>query len=1372
MKTGCLCLCIVCLAGFVAQAKILYVDDDNYNPAYETADDYIAAGFDGSTEAKAFGTIQAALDKTTSGTPTARNEVIVLPGVYDKGFVHVTYGTPAVDCGNFRVKMTGSYVTLRSRDGKEVTHIVGAKDPETADGRGPNAIAGIANYWVRGSMVQGFTIRDCAVQDATTDDSDATKCRGAAVHTMTPDAMQYVADCVISNCVSKRGIVQRGCFFRTLFCDNTSIAGIAQQAELYSCILTGNGRKQKGDVCTAGGSYLVNCTIVGNGTGYATTAISDICNSIVLMSGNGAANSIAEKFATGCGNVSPRTHSDEQLIAPMFGDFRVLKGAAAETAGDPRFLDAAKFPHVAQDWFPRDELYKDFYGNPIPTDGETVMAGAIQQTATPAGGALRLTMTQSSVPELEVNGHLVVSKENYAYPTTYPVQWSVKPRQLAANRFFRGVEGEGYDRAVPGQTDETAWLMPPPAVTSVATAEVVTVTYPKVYVDDANGNDETADGTEAHPFQTIQGALLATNEATVMVKPGWYDKGGYFFHGISNRVCIADGTFGHTKFAIVSTDGPEKTFIVGAADPDYANDPDAPGCGPKAVRCVNFYTGQKPLLRGFTLVNGHTGRVNADSAYHGAAINVSAGASQFFADLVISNCTAHTSIMNGGTLVRSRMRDSHSHTYGLHLANARACEFSGITAKDSFFAGNTRFQSHVSLFGVDTGTTIFNSQFLYNSIIYGGFNGGSVHYGNSLFWNWSKYVDGMKDVIREPPFCLDPAAGDFRILTGSPAVGAGVVPTDENYANYYKYAQGDVENKPLVFTNGRPTVGARQTAVPGVGVYVTAASGGLEAVGATLGAETVLPAGASVTVGMAASGDRPCPGFTLNGVTNLFENGAARTFTCGVDWSDGVYQLEAVYAPHWYVNPNGSDVNNGFTAATPLRTLAAACAKAVAGDTVHAAPGTYAEGEVLALSSHAIPSRVYVKTDVTLVGDEGPEKTVIRGELDTETPDVLEDERLAQFACGPKAMRCAYVGTRGLLKGFTITGGRTRGSVEGYHHYSDDYSGGGVLGTGDQSQVVDCIISNNVAYRGGGARYVYLKKCRVSGNSGLYMCGSAGESSAFGCVFDRNFGGGIYQFGKLDDCTFANDLDLWGKNVTYPFTTETSLLKEDGTGPHVRNCAVRGTVPDYQPQYRVYANTYATAMNVAQPSDPALTIVSVSALGLGDDLRPSVPGSVLLDRADTSLDLAGADYATDASGFQRVMNGARDVGALEGDWRAAYAADIARPRAFSVTAASANVVETDAKTVRVPNGETLSARWTNAKDAERERQVTVRLTGVGALTVTLNGELLRTVTAEGETTFAFSNAFVANDLTFAYAGEGSAEIVSSRTNIGQLILLR
>ncbi len=124
-------------------------------------------------------------------------------------------------------------------------------------------------------------------------------------------------------------------------------------------------------------------------------------------------------------------------------------------------------------------------------------------------------------------------------------------------------------------------------------------------------------------------------------------------------------------------------------------------------------------------------------------------------------------------------------------------------------------------------------------------------------------------------------------------------------------------------------------------------------------------------------------------------------------------------------------------------------------------------------STPTLYSRVVVPEGVILESSEGPEATVIMGKA----ADVDDDE----WHNGVGALRCAIVEKNAVLRGFTLTGGRTLGNASGTSE-SDDNRGGGVYARNATSAVIgNCIITNHVSTRGGGGfMRVYRKRRLVS----------------------------------------------------------------------------------------------------------------------------------------------------------------------------------------------------------------------------------------------------------------------------------------------------
>ena len=134
-----------------AMAKDVYVDDDNYNESYADSAAYIAAGYDGTTPEKAFGTIQDAIEASTT---VANDTILVCPGIYDKGGRKLSWsGTD--NAGYCRVLATKK-LTIKSTEGATKTHIVGSA-ADSASGTPPYRCFGQYNNT---TTLIDFTLRD------------------------------------------------------------------------------------------------------------------------------------------------------------------------------------------------------------------------------------------------------------------------------------------------------------------------------------------------------------------------------------------------------------------------------------------------------------------------------------------------------------------------------------------------------------------------------------------------------------------------------------------------------------------------------------------------------------------------------------------------------------------------------------------------------------------------------------------------------------------------------------------------------------------------------------------------------------------------------------------------------------------------------------------------------------------------------------------------------------------------------------------------------------------------------------------------------------------------------------------------------------
>jgi hypothetical protein len=170
------------------------------------------------------------------------------------------------------------------------------------------------------------------------------------------------------------------------------------------------------------------------------------------------------------------------------------------------------------------------------------------------------------------------------------------------------------------------------------------------------------------------------------------------------------------------------------------------------------------------------------------------------------------------------------------------------------------------------------------------------------------------------------------------------------------------------------------------------------------------------------------------------------------------------------------------------------------------------------------------------------------------------------------------------------------------------------------------------------------------------------------------------------------------------------------------------------------------------------------------ELRPVIGANVAVDAAIPEL-LAEANGDFDLTGMRRVMNGRRDIGALEADWRDIYTTDIARTRRFTVVDVSSNVVESASGTVTVNPGQWMAAQWAGTEGRQMRRQVSFRVVS-GILTVTVNGEQFEFEASESVQTLTFVNSLALNELTFVCSDTACAELLSASRIMGTVVSIR
>ena len=1319
-----------------ASAGTWYVDDDNYGKP----------DLDGKTESSAFGTIQDALDNPALQTD---DTVLVLPGVY-------TNGVKATVDVLTRVVVDKS-VKIVSKEGKSVTHIVGAPDPSTGS-CGPKAVRCIGiTHMAPNAVIRGFTIRDGYAGTVTSDSK-----RGGGVYVNNTTA--WIMDCVVSNCTSETAAMYQGNAYRTWFTGNrSSVDGgysVCHSTKLHSCLVSGNVLPVKYLMhmgCAVNTTFALNAPSPMGVAGYSAGSLS-LYNCVVLA---------GEK--TAYVNLNDCSKGEYSLIAPALGDFRVKAGGPADGTANRKWLDGDETGvHL-----PEGEPLLDFLGNPYPESGP-VHKGCIQEAVEAKGGLMKIDSSAC------IEGYPICLNASYLYPVSYPCQYRVLPLLAEGERLASwNLSPASRNWRLP-EADDGLTVMPPPLsggqydnlmVTPKKAETILRVEMPENGGDDANG-----DGSADKPFATIQKAVDAAVDdvcTVILVGPGTYGEGAAHYPVDKNGAVVAiygkaTVTVHHKKrVRILSVAGPEKTVLVGAEDPEYANAATLPGCGPAAAKCIIFLDGDVGNgIQGFTLTGGRSTRatdseLEGDRSIYGGAW-YSASGRACITDCIVSNNVANTyGAGASGVMDRLYVTDNHgSGTIGIHPAFASSCVFvdnPSARTSNGVIGGDTRAYNCTIVESDPAAIAACNiaSARIFNSVVVGGKTiGTNTELKNTVIWGQPAQPGSAGFHYGDPNF-VDGAGGDFRVKSYSSATRVWGVPDNL----FYQHASTDFYGNRLVSEDKKAVVGAFAETVDAEEVFVKADSGGVAVTGGNVGYNVAIVE--NITFSPAAA-VRPCIGYLVNGVTNLFTDlpDGKLTVTPEQVAAAGGISVEMLYDSNWYVDAeNGNDLNPGF-AILPKRTLAAAMSMAVSGDVVHAAPGDYNEGLMGQTDTCMISSRVVVASGVFLTADQGPEVTFITGADATVNPKVSSGW---DNGTGSNAVRCVYLSSNSSIRGFTVRNGRCIGSNA---DDSVDSRSGGILGNSETSSVAyGCIITNCCGHRGGATRTIKAVGCLITD----CKAGSGGAGRVVNfiqCVFDRVNPAVAYpRGGVMSSCTF---LPTCGGSLSEAFSASYP----------VKNSIIFGKVNATESNPVSLFNCVIAEGAISEAAMPYVTmtdcvITNAEAIALMAD------GS-LTDKS-CAIDFGTNDYVSgdvmdvDFTDGQRIYNGRVDAGAYEFDWREKYAGTILAKRC-TVGKASPEVVQGEGKVLVTG---TLDTEIAGPGTGRRYLvEIPVKVTGNGVLNVVMDGGTVASYAlADGEQVFSYKSLDASETVSFVYAqGEsdtGCAEIGASKTtSFAFMVILR
>ena len=1323
--------CVVCLlaSDAVAEPKTIYVDQK------------VEASGDGTSWATAVKTIQEGVNKASK---TEVDTILVAPGEYadEPGY----YGSKNF---YYRIKLDRK-VILKSSEGKEVTHIVGrpgnGQGGNGADGKPPVTCVYIPEAG-HGSIVEGFTIRDgespndfgTAVRSAGV--GDPTKAGNDKYYlALKPEEFWYVAYCTISNCCAGRGsAVSGGTLINSVIADNRSFNSTVATTYVhaYNCLFTRNSTTGRSG---AQAYALVNCLVVDESPTYGMTGVPAdqggttftaprFCNSAIY---NQCGNSIASWGLPVClscvvdanasgvmnihadsENVTPIRVSDKNytahytnlVMSAMTGDYRPVKGGFLDGTGNKDFL--------ALDFIPEQYRNRDFNGNLMPADAP-VPIGLVLPAAEPATAPLVVGNG------MKLNGHLVRYANHAHYGETWPsvVSFSAEDGKkdlfvgLSVNPYaeevgYRKFCGK-YDSVpltLPPREDADGNLLPALGVSKLeASADCI------LWVDDDAEFEGNPDGSFDRPYRKIQDAVTVAIDNKkfyiINVRQGTYNTGSSVDStGLNARVVVSAAG----NLLIRGVDGADVTFVEGEPDPSTLQDETNPGIGPNACRCFWLHPDSNVAMVDLTIRKGYGGLTGGTGSGGGA---VCGNNKQQFYDCVFTDnhivreatgVQLQGSCCLNGWLVRCVLADNLNYNRGvISKSTLTACQ---IVHNARGCADNANAERYVFQEGNVYQTTIYEPDTK----------------NNSYTCHTSARAENCVIVGGDLTASSDKTVGmwihnvGFGILGSSRAHPADeIVLTDPWLAAVERYDFHPVEGSPVLgfteFSNSATRLGAR-----------------------------------------------------LRSICTDFENKSVFT-------SDGKVTVGAFATMHEksdiYVDAtNGNDENDGKTADSAKKTLEKAVGALCRKDRIVALPGVYKEGSMIhsVISSGVnkpltVRARVVVPDATELVAQGTAEETIIEGEPDPEPTGA------DTYGLGPNAMRGVVLGKGSVLRGFTVTKGRTAIYDKNQTGYSDNIQGAGVLGRSPaDSRVVDCILTGNYGDCGGGGSYVTFDRCKIVGNRTTRFGSGFRSSSAMNCYFDANWGDrvceGVVQMlgctfgpsnmnpsgakGTMMLCQAGNDVQPLVQNV---LSLSIATSANDIKSATVRNCVF--------PQGASFTScTTVEDVNTDLTRDELLALYDEN----------GVPKNV---RAP-SVDLGGANDLqgeTDLAGNPRVLNGAIDIGCYEADWKDQYAKDLGGRRAI-VTEATVNVRDVDGEIV-LADGAGL------ALDLEAKGcavQIAFAVTD-GTLTVMRGGAVLGTYTA-GQTLSLNDTADLEN-FAFSYAGTGSATLTRCRAMPGLFLLMR
>jgi hypothetical protein len=352
----------------------------------------------------------------------------------------------------------------------------------------------------------------------------------------------------------------------------------------------------------------------------------------------------------------------------------------------------------------------------------------------------------------------------------------------------------------------------------------------------------------------------------------------------------------------------------------------------------------------------------------------------------------------------------------------------------------------------------------------------------------------------------------------------------------------------------------------------------------------------------------------------------------------------------------------------------------------------------------------------------------------------------------------------------------TGGTNDTYKADDVNCMGGAVLGEnrGVSSIVENCIISNNYSSQGTAAK-CDLFSCRVVGNRSANNGSGVRQGNAYGCYFSNNRGSSVLSYCKyVWNCTIMRD----NRNSAGDSSTSIGNTMDGGS---ILNTFVGYTLNASGDNQVTISNCVVDENVNRLPMGGNVITSGIARVDISKQLftdygLPVIGSNAAIDAGDFSMN---TNYLgnTDARGFQRVMNGAMDIGCYEADWRGVYAALLSASARFRVTEAGEMVMAAE-NSVEIADGG-LEVEWTGREGRTTMYSFAVRVEGGGTLAISDGRETVALVTAsDGEKIVSVANRQEKAVFRFEFepgAGENPGKAVLgpfSRMGCGFSVLVR